>query len=76
MKHPNFDFALSFGGGGGGGEGDSYLRSDVLEGRVTKILNFALKIKGGGREGGTCEVLLPPPQNLERARLIGTEEAM
>ena len=36
---------------------------------MTKILNFALKIKGGGREGGTCEVLRPchPPQNLERA---------
>ena len=30
---------------------------------MTKILNFALKIKGGGREGGTCEVLRPchPP---------------
>ena len=26
---------------------------------MTKILNFALKIKGGGREGGTCEVLGP-----------------
>ena len=38
---------------------------------MTKILNFALKIKGGGREGGTCEVLRPchppPPQNFERA---------
>ena len=35
---------------------------------MTKILNFALKIKGGGREGGTCEVLRPcHPQNLERA---------
>ena len=38
---------------------------------MTKILNFALKIKGGGREGGTCEVLRPchPPQkkNLKRA---------
>ena len=36
---------------------------------MTKILNFALKIKGCGREGGTCEVLRPspPPQNLERA---------
>ena len=22
---------------------------------MTKILNFGLKIKGGGREGGTCE---------------------
>ena len=30
---------------------------------MTKILNFALKINGGGREGGTCEVLRPchPP---------------
>ena len=30
---------------------------------MTRIFNFALKIKGGGREGGTCEVLLPchPP---------------
>ena len=36
---------------------------------MTKILNFALKIKGGGTEGGTCEVLQPchPPLNLERA---------
>ena len=31
---------------------------------MAKILNFALKIKGGGREGGTCEVLRPcqPPK--------------
>ena len=31
---------------------------------MTKILNFAFKIKGGGREGGTCEVLRPchPPK--------------
>ena len=31
---------------------------------MTKILNLALKIKGGGREGGTCEVLRPchPPK--------------
>ena len=29
-----------------GGRGDSYLESDFYEGRVTKILNFALKIKG------------------------------
>ena len=37
---------------------------------MTKVLYFALKIKGGGREGGTCEVLRPchPPQNLERAQ--------
>ena len=37
---------------------------------MTKIFNFALKIKGDGREGGTCEVLRPchPPQkNLEGA---------
>ena len=37
---------------------------------MTKILNFALKIKGGGRESGTCEVLRPchpPKKNLERA---------
>ena len=45
--------------GGGGGGGDSYLKSDFQEGRVTKIFNFALKMKGGGREGGTCEVLDP-----------------
>ena len=31
---------------------------------MTKVLNFGLKIKGGGREGGTCEVLRPclPPK--------------
>ena len=31
---------------------------------MTKNFNFALKIKAGGREGGTCEVLLPchPPK--------------
>ena len=40
-----------------GGGGDSYLKYDFLKGRVTKILNVALKIKGGGREGGTLEVL-------------------
>ena len=37
---------------------------------MTKILNFALKIKGGGREGGMCEVVRPchpPKKNLERA---------
>ena len=35
-----------------------------LEGRVTKIFNFALKIKEGGREGGTClsPPTLPPPK--------------
>ena len=34
---------------------------------MTKIFNFALKIKGGGREGGTCEVLRPchlPPKKF------------
>ena len=39
LKRRNVDF--------GGGGGDSYLKSDFSEGRVTKILNFALKIKGG-----------------------------
>ena len=31
---------------------------------MTKNFNFALKIKGGGKEGGTCEVLRPchPPK--------------
>ena len=31
---------------------------------MTKFLNSALKIKGGGREGDTCEVLRPchPPK--------------
>ena len=31
---------------------------------MTKFFNFALKIKGGDREGGTCEVLRPchPPK--------------
>ena len=51
LKHRNFDFALFRAGG------DTYLKSDFWEGRVTKIFNFALIIKGGGREGGTCEVL-------------------
>ena len=45
---------------------------------VTKILNFGLKIKGGGKgggkEGGTCEVLRPchplPKEKLKRA--LGT----
>ena len=34
---------------------------------MTTILNFALKIKGGGREGGICKVLRPcHPPNLKR----------
>ena len=37
---------------------------------MTKGLNFALKIKQGGREGGTCEVLrLCHPPKKEK---IGT----
>ena len=32
---------------------------------MTKILNFGLKIKGGGREGGTCEVLRPCPRKRQ-----------
>ena len=37
---------------------------------MTKICNFALKIKGGGRESGTCEVLRPchpPPKKIGSA---------
>ena len=40
---------------------------------MTKIFNFPLKIKGGGREGGRSEVLRhchPSPQNLERALVV------
>ena len=31
---------------------------------MTKFFNFSLKLKGGGREGGRCEVLRPchPPK--------------
>ena len=31
---------------------------------MTKMSDFTLKIKGGGREGGTCQVLRPchPPK--------------
>ena len=51
---------------------------------MTKILNFELKIKGGGRESGTCEVLRPAtPKNLKRAPvtfrllfLLGTENTL
>ena len=66
IEAPYFDF-------GGGERGDSYLKSDFLEGRVTKILNFALKIKGGGREGGTCEVLRPchPPPKFGTCTWLG-----
>ena len=40
---------------------------------MTKSLNVALKIKGGGREGGTCEVIRPchpppPPKKLKCAQ--------
>ena len=49
LKHRNFDFALFRGGRG----------VTLILNRVTKISNFALKIKGGGRESGTCEVLRP-----------------
>ena len=39
---------------------------------MTKILNFALKIKGGGREGGTCEVLRPcHPPKIWNVHLVG-----
>ena len=39
---------------------------------MTKIFNFALKIKGVGREGGTCEVLRPcNPPKIWNVHLIG-----
>ena len=41
---------------------------------MTNIFNFVLKIKVGGREGGTCKVLRPCPpkkKDLERARVGG-----
>ena len=39
---------------------------------MTKILNFVLKIKGGGREGGTCEVLRPchPKKKFETCTYV------
>ena len=38
---------------------------------MTKIFNFALKIKGGGREGGTCEVLRPcHPRKIWNVHLV------
>ena len=42
---------------------------------MTKNLNFALKIKGGGREGGTCEVLRPchPPKIWNVHKLLYNE---
>ena len=45
---------------------------------MTKILIFGLKMTGGGREGGTCEVLRPwhPPQkkiwNMHKVHCLGT----
>ena len=45
---------------------------------MTKIFNFGLKIKGGGREGGTCEALRPchpPKTNLKRALMCTLKEA-
>ena len=39
---------------------------------MTKILNFASKIKEGGREGGTREVLRPchPPKKIWNVNLV------
>ena len=38
---------------------------------MTKIFNSALKIKGGGREGGTCEVLRPcHPRKIWNVHLV------
>ena len=42
---------------------------------MTQILKFPLKIKGGGREGGTCEVLQPchpPPKKIWNVHIVGT----
>ena len=42
---------------------------------MTKILYFALKIKGGGREGGTCEVLRPcHPLKIWNVHFFGVSE--
>ena len=45
---------------------------------MTKIFNFALKIKGGGREGGTCEVLPPchPPKIWNVHQGIGPNDKL
>ena len=44
---------------------------------MTKILNFALKIKGGGREGGTCEVLRPcHPPKIWNVHFIAWQKAI
>ena len=51
LKHRNFDFVHFFRGGGV----RVILNPIFRRGRVTKILHF----KGGGMEGGTCEVLRP-----------------
>ena len=45
-EHRNFDFALCRGRGGGGGGVTLILNMIFSTGRVTKILNFGLKIKG------------------------------
>ena len=43
---------------------------------MTKILNFALKIKGGGREGGTCKVLRPcQPPKIWNVHLVQIKES-
>ena len=63
LKHHNFDFAHFLRGG------DSFLKSDFYEGRVTKIFNFALKIKGVvGRVAHAKSSDPATPQNLERAQ--------
>ena len=51
---------------------------------MTKIINFTMKIKGGGREGGTCEVLRhchPPPKSgtcthMSGLKLIAVKESL
>ena len=44
---------------------------------MTKIINFAMKIKGGGREGGTCEVLRPcHPLKIWNMHMVCLERAI
>ena len=65
LKNRDFDFALFSGGGGGV---TVILDLIFLEGRVTKILNFALKINGVvGRVAHARSSDPAPQKNLECA---------
>ena len=42
---------------------------------MTKVFNFALKIKASSREGGTCEVLRPyHPSKIWNVRRYGSHQ--